>query len=394
MPSAPSVLDYFMDAYLGVERSSDIDHALRAFAKEEGSERVNLLRRELQNLLGKESSTDKLSAAISKVGRYAIAPDSSPRLFLVKLFERSQLVGASEPYRRPFDAFVSHSHSDAITAKRLVVELERAGFKAWLDDKEILAGHDIVEEVFRGIGASDFLLVLLSKAAVASRWVQRELNAAFLREMERKQVVVIPVLLEQCEVPQQLLTKKHVDLARSWDEGVRLILASLEGHRANRELREISREIPTRNETTKLMSFYQRALTDVGNAEWPPTEAFKDVAIGPLDNEVVQLPKEKLLETIRSFRVSLQNWGGESFPYDEMSSAEISNFSNGVRLIDRNAWPYSDWSFFYWRFEEDCFFAQRSYLYEDHSNNLRTPERLLSAEWVAKDVLHTSYVRT
>jgi hypothetical protein len=69
-----------------------------------------------------------------------------------------------------------------------------------------------------------------------------------------------------------------------------------------------------------------------------------------------------------------------------MPGAAITTFSNGVRLIDKQTWPFSDWSFFYWRFEEDGFFAQRSYLYEDHSNNLKTPERLLSAEWVVKDI--------
>ncbi|MGA2035616.1 MAG: toll/interleukin-1 receptor domain-containing protein, partial [Thermoguttaceae bacterium] len=303
----------------------------------------------------------KLAAAISKLGRHAINPDTPALVFLVKLFERSQLVGPSEPYRKPFDAFISHSHSDTITAKKLVVELERAGFRAWLDDREILAGHDIVDEVFRGIGVSDFLLVLLSKAAVASKWVQKELNTGFLTEMDRKQIVVIPVLVEQCEIPEQLRSKKYADLARSWDDGVRFILASLEGHRANRALREFGTAVPTQQQTTNLLSFYQRAVEDVNACGWTAKEAFKDVAIGPMDGVNVRLPRQRLRETIRSCRIGLQNWGGDLFPYDEeMSKAEISNLSNGVRIVDRQPWPFSDWSFFYWRFEENALFAQRS----------------------------------
>jgi hypothetical protein len=143
------------------------------------------------------------------------------------------------------------------------------------------------------------------------------------------------------------------------------------------------------------MGFYKRAVEDVGAVGWPPEQAFKfqggeeaykDVAIGPLDGGSARLPKEELRETMRSCRVELQNWGGESFPYDEMPGANITPLSNGIRLVDKQTWPFSDWSFYYWRFEENALFAQRSFLFEDHPLEPRAARRVLFAEWVVKDI--------
>lgn len=44
------------------------------------------------------------------------------------------------------------------------------------------------------------LLVNLSEASVDSEWCKNEINAGLLRELEKKQVLVMPVILEELKL--------------------------------------------------------------------------------------------------------------------------------------------------------------------------------------------------
>jgi hypothetical protein len=71
------------------------------------------------------------------------------------------------------------------------------------------------------------LVVVLSKASVASEWCKRELTAGLLRELEEKRVVVLPVLLESCEIPLFLRDKKYADFRSDLDQGLRDVLQAI-----------------------------------------------------------------------------------------------------------------------------------------------------------------------
>jgi TIR domain len=47
----------------------------------------------------------------------------------------------------------------------------------------------------------DFVLVLLSNNSVFSHWVEREWQAKYWNEVETERIKVIPVLIEECEIP-------------------------------------------------------------------------------------------------------------------------------------------------------------------------------------------------
>ena len=93
--------------------------------------------------------------------------------------------------------------------------LRDKGYAVWLDDWEILVGHNTVEEVFRGIVESEFLAVLLSPESCRSKWVQEELTTARINEIERRKVVVLPVLLKPCDIPGPLWNKRYADFTSS-----------------------------------------------------------------------------------------------------------------------------------------------------------------------------------
>ena len=128
-----------------------------------------------------------------------------------------------------YDAFISHSSHDSEVAICLANELEQADFSVWLDKREVLVGQNIVERVDLGISESRFMIVLLSAFSIQSEWVKREWTAAHITEIESKDVVILPVLVEPCDVPTILRSKKYADLT-VWGTGIRDIVDAMKGH--------------------------------------------------------------------------------------------------------------------------------------------------------------------
>lgn len=120
-------------------------------------------------------------------------------------------------------AFVSHSHSDKVIAERLAQALHDQGIEAWLDKWEIRPGDSLVQKVFEeGLKECSAFLVLLSRHSVVSNWVKHELDVAMLRRLQGT-VRVVPVVVEDCEIPHALRPLLWVDLAKDFDAGARRI---------------------------------------------------------------------------------------------------------------------------------------------------------------------------
>jgi hypothetical protein len=151
--------------------------------------------------------------------------------------------------------FVSYSHADEPVAARLVSDLRAYGWDVWFDRNELLVGRDIVREVFSGLSTSNFVLILLSRAAVQSHWVAEELSLAKLREIER-QAFVLPALLEDCLVPPPLQSKVYADFRKSYAHGLDALTESIFVHL----------QLPKPGFTRQLISLFDdiAAFTDDG----------------------------------------------------------------------------------------------------------------------------------
>jgi len=123
--------------------------------------------------------------------------------------------------------FVSHSSQDKPFATQLAVDLSNAGHFPWLDDWEISAGDSIPSKIAVGIKDCDFVLVILSKHSVNSHWVEREWEAKYWDEVQSGEVKVIPVLFEECDIPQLLKTKKYANFVWNYADSLDEILLVL-----------------------------------------------------------------------------------------------------------------------------------------------------------------------
>jgi hypothetical protein len=123
--------------------------------------------------------------------------------------------------------FISYSHEDAKFAHKLGLHLVRNNAHVWIDEWELNVGDSILARVQCAIQESSALLILLSKASVQSEWCKKELSAGLMRELDEKRVLVLPVLLEDCEMPIFLREKMYADFRTNFDVGLRKLVDAL-----------------------------------------------------------------------------------------------------------------------------------------------------------------------
>lgn len=123
--------------------------------------------------------------------------------------------------------FISYSHKDKLFVDHLATQLVRRNVNVWLDRWELSVGDSLVEKVQEAVDGASALLVILSKASVASEWCKKELSAGLLRELEEKRVVVMPVMLENCEVPVFARGKMFADFRVDFDAGLRAVVEGI-----------------------------------------------------------------------------------------------------------------------------------------------------------------------
>jgi hypothetical protein len=107
--------------------------------------------------------------------------------------------------------FVSYASADRDFCKRLVKHLYDAGIPVWWDEWEIDLGDNIVEKIDQGIQESGFFMLILTPESTAREWVKKEWTSAFMRACDKKDLTIIPILRQDCEIPAVLRGIKHVD---------------------------------------------------------------------------------------------------------------------------------------------------------------------------------------
>lgn len=120
--------------------------------------------------------------------------------------------------------FISYSSLDRIYANTLYVDLAELGHDPWIDTWDIKVGQSIPEKIQKALSVADYIIVLLSPNLVESKWVQAEWQTMYWNEIENNKVKVIPVLLNDCEIPEFLKVKKYADFREDYSKGFDLLV--------------------------------------------------------------------------------------------------------------------------------------------------------------------------
>jgi hypothetical protein len=91
--------------------------------------------------------------------------------------------------------FLSHAHADKPLVRSIAVQLRALGYDATMDEDEIALGDRILTRVEDAITRADYLILVLSEAAVKSTWVDEEWRTKFEQQMSDGRIEVIPVIL-------------------------------------------------------------------------------------------------------------------------------------------------------------------------------------------------------
>ena len=124
------------------------------------------------------------------------------------------------------DLFVSYASADRDRARASAQALTEHGWSVWWD-RTIPPGKQFDEVIEEALDAARCVVVLWSKASVASTWVKTEAAEA----MRRK--ILVPVLIEDVKIPLEFRRLQAADLSR-WN-----------GERAHEELQKFFASIET-----------------------------------------------------------------------------------------------------------------------------------------------------
>jgi hypothetical protein len=106
--------------------------------------------------------------------------------------------------------------------------LVQGGFRPWLDEEELLPGQDWEAEIAKAVHDCDVVIVCLSsKSTAKTGYVQKEIRFALdvADRHAESNIFLIPVKLEECEVPGRLSRWQWVNLCeeRSFDRLVKAL---------------------------------------------------------------------------------------------------------------------------------------------------------------------------
>lgn len=123
--------------------------------------------------------------------------------------------------------FISHSTQDKKFVRLLASKLNEDGIRTWIDDKELAIGDNIAEKINNTISKIDYFIIVLSKSSVKSKWVNFELSATRLNEISKNQNIILPILIEDCEIPYSLSNRLFLDFRYSFDDSYLKLLDAL-----------------------------------------------------------------------------------------------------------------------------------------------------------------------
>ena len=136
--------------------------------------------------------------------------------------------------------FISHSYQDKKFVNLLSTRLIKDGIQVWTDEKELAVGDNIAEKINDAINKTDYFIVVLSKNSTKSNWVSFELSATRLNEISKQKNIILPVLIEDCEIPFSLRDRLFSDFRFSFEEGYEKLFTALKAQ-TTKKLQETDR---------------------------------------------------------------------------------------------------------------------------------------------------------
>ena len=119
------------------------------------------------------------------------------------------------PTQRKLRVFLCHASQDKPVVRDLYQKLAAEPWiDPWLDEERLLPGQDWNLEIEKAVEASDAVIVCVSSRSIAKEgYLQKELRKVLDIALEKLEgaIFVLPVKLDDCELPRQLKDRQALD---------------------------------------------------------------------------------------------------------------------------------------------------------------------------------------
>ncbi|MEV6239833.1 TIR domain-containing protein [Lentzea sp. NPDC051838] len=113
--------------------------------------------------------------------------------------------------------FLSFAGKDRPHAEQLRADLEQRNVNAYLDEREMAPGDNVVLGINEALATSDYYVLLWSANTPSRDWVTEEWTAAFNLQVTRRRAFLFIVRLDEEPLPPLLAPRKHIDLVEAAD---------------------------------------------------------------------------------------------------------------------------------------------------------------------------------
>lgn len=124
--------------------------------------------------------------------------------------------------------FISYAERDTEVANSILDRLRQAGFEPWNTPIESDSVNSLKSAIRNRIDSSDYIVILISQAALNSAWVQYEMEQAVSKEWSQREIMVLPIKIEQCKLPSFLKKFQWLDLSENFEIGLEKMIVLLE----------------------------------------------------------------------------------------------------------------------------------------------------------------------
>jgi hypothetical protein len=124
----------------------------------------------------------------------------------------------------PKKVFISYSNEDREKAKEIFRRLTDIGKFVILAEIGLSYEDSILTSLSNKIAASNYLIVLISKHASRSKWLTEELRRVIDSEFKARDVALIPVVLDFCQVPSYMQEYQPIRLWPDFERGIQSLI--------------------------------------------------------------------------------------------------------------------------------------------------------------------------
>lgn len=127
---------------------------------------------------------------------------------------------------RSFQIYVCHANEDAAVVYHLAEFLRKQAYDPWVENERILPGQNKKIEVEKALNQSNAILICFSKSSVAKEgFIQAEFKKARQIQEEKPTgtIHVIPVRLDECEVPFEFKDLQWVEFPENGEKLVKAL---------------------------------------------------------------------------------------------------------------------------------------------------------------------------